>query len=667
MATYGEDLVANLLNKLPKGKYFIFREPKIVGINSAHQHADFVIVSAQLGVVVIEVKDWTNIQTIRQKTVVLKRPNGQIEEETNPLITAREYALNLADRFQKRKELLIKRGGKNVLTFPWMYKAILTHVDNQKIRECEELGIWNKGEVLGKGDLAEERFEKVLSQNTSPRPLPAPPLSDAIVNIIRGVIDPSLIVQDSTGNDVGTLTMQQEQLVIEPLRLKDDHNPKQKLLIDDEFLTSEVKETSESSFIRLVRGVAGSGKSLVLARRARFLAETYPDLSILVMAFNVDLVTDLKRRISNTQHVQINNFHKVCSQILRGEWHAPSEVEGWLNNRFPNLVEETELTAAFVAQEIQWRKEVGLYDNNAYLEASREGRGKSLNRKKREIINTIFSQYLAYQTRTGSVDWADIPHRVLEKMKSDPNSFEQFDAILVDEAQDFAPSWIKIATNLLKPGGNLFICDDPTQSLFRSFSWKQKGVDVVGRTRILKIPFRCTKEITLAAYSLVEADSILSGSEEITKPDLESYELPSGEQPKLSRYTNLDQEIKEIAQSACKLVDSGVAPQSVAILCHSKRLVKHWAYLRDKGFYVESFLKMKGLEFNVVYIPHVQDVFESVNLKDDGEIAEKRRQVFTAMTRARQILLMSYFDTFPPQLSAIKDYVVHDDVSGFKR
>ena len=78
-------------------------------------------------------------------------------------------------------------------------------------------------------------------------------------------------------------------------------------------------------------------------------------------------------------------------------------------------------------------------------------------------------------------------------------------------------------------------------------------------------------------------------------------------------------------------------------------------------------MKMKGLEFTAVYIPHLQDSFESINLKDEAEIAEKRRQFFTAMTRARRTLVLSYFDEFPSQFSPIEGYVEYKDLGGFKR
>src|SRR5690606_9216461 len=105
---------------------------------------------------------------------------------------------------------------------------------------------------------------------------------------------------------------------------------------------------------------------------------------------------------------------------------------------------------------------------------------------------------------------------------------EAFHFVLVDEAQDFAPSWFNVVKAVMKPEGTMLVCDDPTQSMFKYFSWKEKGLHVQGRTSVLRVPFRSTREITRAAYSLVEADPILSAEEDILPPKLIG-ELRSGE------------------------------------------------------------------------------------------------------------------------------------------
>lgn len=259
-----------------------------------------------------------------------------------------------------------------------------------------------------------------------------------------------------------------------------------------------------------------------------------------------------------------------------------------------------------------------------------------------------------------------MPLTTLAMLQNDHPMRHTYDVILIDEAQDFAPSWIQVVKELLKSGGNLFLCDDPAQSLFRSFSWKAKGVEVTGRTRILRIPFRCTREITLASHSLLNQTA--AQSEELTTPDLTTYELASGDQPKLISYPDATKEIHLIEQQALALRDSGIDAGQIAILCHSKRIVRHWAHLRNQGFYVDTFNRMKGLEFRAVFIPHLQTVFDHTDAtRDEAFINDIRRKVFTAMTRARETLILSYQGRFPAELAAIEPYVHSENGANYGR
>ncbi|RMF81390.1 MAG: hypothetical protein D6737_05225 [Chloroflexi bacterium] len=650
--TYGEKRVERLLKSLPSNRYFFVAEPEIVGSKTTRSRPDFVVVSAERGVIVLEVKDWKNIVSITQKKVTIIRDgmDGVEEEEDNPVEIAHDYALNLADAFEARAELRKKYRGREVLRFPWMYAAIIVHLDNDTKRKAEGL-IWEKGRVLNSEDLQPDRFEKALQSIPAKWRLEKP-LNKDILNIIRGVLDPELIVHDAKGEDVGTITVEQERIIKQPIKIKPAASPM------DDFLTDEAIAVSQNTSVRLVRGVAGSGKSLVLAKRAQFLAANYPDANILVLAFNKDLVKDLEKRIGNIPSIEVVNFHKLCSNILGSKWRPPQKIEEWLSNWFADLMEQSNLTPEFVASEIEWRKELELYDNAEYLNVERKGRGRSLNKNKREVINTIMDQYIDYHHNESIRDWSDVPFVTLAELQTGHPLRHTYDFILIDEAQDFAPSWIKVILKLIKSNGDLFICDDPSQSLFRAFSWKQKGIEVRGRTRVLRVPFRCTREITLAAHSLINIDNTGDESEEIVKPDLQSYELASGDKPKVILVNRVEQEIKRVEDEVNILIHNGIMPSSIAILCHTKRIIKHWAHLRNQACYVGTFNQMKGLEFHAVLIPHLHTYFQVLGQEVDSEyIDSQRKKLFTAMTRAREMLILSATGNLPTELTSLQPYV----------
>ncbi len=237
--------------------------------------------------------------------------------------------------------------------------------------------------------------------------------------------------------------------------------------------------------------------------------------------------------------------------------------------------------------------------------------------------------------------------------------WHSYDVILIDEAQDFAPSWMRVIKRLLKRNGSLFICEDPTQSIFRSFSWDEKGIPVVGRTKWLRVPFRSTLEITNAAHSLIVADPILSKSDEALQPDLKSYALISGAKPRLVECMGAYQETEFIKKQIQALLQAKVEPASIAILCCDHTVKKRWEYLTGQGIYVGSFERMKGLEFRAVVVPQIQEIFAGITA-DDARISEKRRKVFTAMTRARETLIMSYTGSLPLPLKPLEPHIQHE-------
>lgn len=660
--TFGENLIAALLTELEKrGGYHYYKEPHIPAPNSAHQNPDFVIVSRDIGVIVLEVKDWIKLLEVSQNEVRVQRRDGTEITYENPVKIAREYALNLADRFKNDPDLVKLRKGKKELTFPWIYAVALPNIAGEIISDIENLGIWDKGRVLSQHEMTPQFFEQALFALPVPPPIKLTrPLPDHSINSIRAVINPRWIIRDIDNNPIGTQTVEQTNLIESPLPFSTVSKVSQPpLLPTTDQLEEKAKDIIQNASVRLVRGVAGSGKSLVLAKRAQFLAEQHPDMKILVLAFNVELVKDLTRRIPGAANLEVINFHKLCAQILGRKWQNPQKLGDWLEYQAQPLIAQSGMSAEFIEQEIEWRKELELFDDQEYIEIPREGRGKALNKAKRQSVNIIFNVYNQYHHQMGIVDWLDVPRLALAELKSGHPLRHAYDVILIDEAQDFAPSWIEVTKHLLKSNGSLFLCDDPTQSLFRAFSWRQKGIEVVGRTVRLRVPFRSTQEITQAAYALLNADTVIPGqSDDFTQPDLSSYELASGERPRLVEFRDMMQEINQVEQRALALKNDGIPAEQVAILCHNKRHLKHWAHLRSQGFFVDSFNRMKGLEFRAVIIPHVHTAFMQPNQQRDEEgISEMRRRVFTAMTRAREILILSHHGPLSAEFAPLRPYI----------
>jgi superfamily I DNA/RNA helicase len=74
--------------------------------------------------------------------------------------------------------------------------------------------------------------------------------------------------------------------------------------------------------------------------------------------------------------------------------------------------------------------------------------------------------------------------------------------VLIDEGHDFAPEWLKLVTQMVDPATNsLLVLYDDAQSIYerarsKQFSFKSVGIQAQGRTTILKINYRNTKQIS---------------------------------------------------------------------------------------------------------------------------------------------------------------------------
>ena len=98
----------------------------------------------------------------------------------------------------------------------------------------------------------------------------------------------------------------------------------------------------------------------------------------------------------------------------------------------------------------------------------------------------------------------------------------EYDALLIDEYQDFYDSWIKVCLAVCKKfsggdGGekreNLFLVGDKMQSIYNKnidTSWRDLGVYIQGRSDTLKLSYRSGKSHMRLALDFLATDSVLS-------------------------------------------------------------------------------------------------------------------------------------------------------------
>jgi len=676
-ATYGEELVLQTLQASLPSDFIIYVECPLHD-GRLERFPDFIVL-ANYGVVVLEVKDWVQIVEIDKYHARIRDRGNRTRRERNPVHVARDYALLLADELQKVPELL--RDNRK-LRVPWGYAAVFPNLPPSVLTQLRS--VWGEPFVLGEADLGQPVVTRRLKA-TIPFDVT---LRRHEIQAAKAVINPSVvIVPEDKDKPVIILDDDQERLVAEAPRAMPPRVEEKPAATIEQKALEELFEAAAAPMaaepvpedigeqlalnasIRLVRGVAGSGKTLILTRRAQYLAAQHPDWRIAVLTYNDALVRALRPKLRGSKNVEVRTFHSLCRQILKPQlgWKDPCDPVGWLNHHLQEWPVAQKLGVDFVSEEIKWIKEVGIKGRTAYLEATRKGRGQALQKAWREQILDVLEAYELWLEKQKSFDWADVPHLALQALDQGLVTPEPFDAILIDEAQDFAPVWLQVVRRLLKPEwGVLFMADDPSQSIYRFYSWAEKGIPVVGRTRWLRIPYRNTREIYRAAYEVIREDQILQRQLEgqtglaLSEPDLTSRHLRSGPRPVVRGFSSADDEFRFVRAEIEGLLQQGYHADEIAVL-HRRRpgVRKLKDHLRGLDVTVSTFHALKGLEFEVVFLSQMQETFARGEQATEEELSEERRLVYMAMTRGREHLYLNYEAHWPQPLKGVLDFVDH--------
>ncbi len=668
-ATYGEKQVRKLLGQnLPK-EYTVYVETPI----RKHRdilYPDFIVVT-NYGVIVLEVKDWVMIERATPAGANIRTRSGKTLWEVNPVTTARQYAISLSNQLISR---LHKNGKGEVI--PWGYAVVLINLSVPAITQLRT--IWGEEFVFGKSDL--DIPDLLLNRLKMIFPCKRMrPLTKIELDQIRATIFP-VVEFETTNRPAVILDEQQEKIVAEPVRQESQESVKkvereeqeqlQAQLFEVQGITEHPKEQlpphgeriSQNVSIRLVRGFSGSGKTLVLIQRARYLAALYPEWKIAVLTYNKPLQEQLEETFKGTA-IKPRTFHSLCARFINTPNEKEANLEKWIGEiRFDNP-KIRKFSPEFICQEINWLRDIGITDRDEYLSIVRKGIGKDLrlNSEDRHELFTIYEKYRAYLCENNLWDWEEIPLLTLQAIDNRTIKPELFDAVLIDEAQDWAPVWFKIVNRLINPEhGLIFLADDPSQSIYRFFSWKEKAVNVVGRTRWLKIPYRNTYEIYRAAYSIIanhsEIQKSLMDEGEIIEPELSSQTMRHGPIPLVRKCRSAVDEISYIKNTVLSLRQEGFPERQIAILVRYRRDMDNiQREIRGSGAGVYMIHSFKGLEMEAVIIPHLQNTF----INSDEEVAE-RRLIYMAMSRARSRLYLTYTGKLPPAYADLRSQGLAD-------
>ena len=485
-------------------------------------------------------------------------------------------------------------------------KCVLAVPDHDEV-SLAQLGQQEQGlPILTRPDLADGRLESALGRilgGGRPRPLHVHE-----EKLARAVVNPEIVLPRSRAENL-------------PL-FQDPEIPPEDVI---QVMDREQERVAEhlGAGYRVLRGVAGSGKTLVLAHRAWYLHKHWPNLRILVLCFNRVLANALDKMVDSDERLEVTNIDRLAYDLAerRGGRAQP--------------------------------------DPPAEARAGRARRG----------------------------DRSDFDRRVIQAtgVARGLTDSERFDVVLVDEAQDFDHPRLDLAYAMLKSDrqrpdparpdrDNFVMAYDVAQNVYRrgGARWSPPGVDGQGRPRtargrstVFRKNYRNTREILGFAMNFL-AGSPDWASAAVDLDDPAALIPPeaakrSGPRPGLTACRDLRGEAERMASRVAELLDGGVAVHDIAVLYGCAELQQElllafshrglpYFHVQERGYggrqinrdkavgvrdkvRASTLTGIKGLEFSRVLVGGVNHVqVHDVEVGDQFQAAKS--QLYAAMTRA---------------------------------
>lgn len=431
-----------------------------------------------------------------------------------------------------------------------------------------------------------------------------------------------------------------------------------------------------------VLGGAGTGKTVVAMHRAKHLAESLPiGAKILFTTYTKNLAEDIK-----------DNLRKICSADEMKKIEVIN-LDAWVNNFLReqgyefSIVYDSEIddawerAIAFAGEDLgyslsffqdEWVKVVQAqeaYSKEAYIKASRIGRGVRFDRKKRIQMWNVFEEYQNIMNEKLQRD-AEMAmyeaRRILESKKEQP----EYAAVIVDEGQDLSQSAYRLLRTLAgeEHENDIFVVGDSHQRIYKNKAVLSKcGLNIRGRSNYLKINYRTTEEIRKYAFALLRGVAFDDMDDDYDN-GRQCQSLTHGMKPEVREFISGEQELEYIVANIKKLEAEGVELKNICIVARTHKLldnyivglqqvgIRHYEIKSNKvddrsfeGVRIATMHRVKGLEFDHMFVAAVNkrmlplsiiNEYEDDVSKEEFKTGEKCL-LYVALTRARKSAYIS--------------------------
>lgn len=553
-----------------------------VPIGPSNAHPDFIVLHPRRGLLILEVKDWKpdTIQSMTRSEVAILTPRG-LKHVLNPLEQARQYAHAVLNVLERDPQLTFSSGRlQGKLVFPWTYGVVLANISRRTFESSKLTEVIEPHRVICQDEMTEsvdaEAFQQCLWEMFSLRfngSLTLPQLDR-----IRWHLFPEIRLPEP---QAGLFTKDE----CAPVEIPD--------LMRVMDLQQEQLARSLGDGHRVIHGVAGSGKTLILGYRAEQLAKACAK-PILILCYNKTLAGRLTYWMSSkgiAEKVHVRTFHSWCRSQLSA-YH--------LDFRKSNGD-----TDALMAEMVQ-----------AVIRGVDQG----------HIPAAQYEAVLIDEGHDFKPEWLKL---VVQMVDPRTNSL----LVLYDDAQ-----------SIYEAGRQ------------KNFSFKSVGIQAQGRTTILKINYRNTQEILEFAAQFASELLKPSDAGEDGVPRLHPISAGRhGNAPVMIKLPSLQSQGAWIAERLKEENGRGIPWRDMAVLyrhydpiCKGIREELRKAGIpntwKDDVSFADSqdtvkllpFHSSKGLEYPIVVIPGA-DLLPA----PDKATEEDARLLYVAMTRATDQLLVT--------------------------
>ena len=438
-----------------------------------------------------------------------------------------------------------------------------------------------------------------------------------------------------------------------------------------------------------LRGISGSGKTVVALHRARRLALDAHKTGqrVLFTTFDKGLAAAAGRLLNHLcgperAAIEVTHLHRWCLDYVSFRGSArprfspdtSREVKSQAMAALPARAQEilSAVPRDYLWEEIEFLMGRFLHeDAEDYLITDRAGRGRALTPEQRRAVLDLYRNYHHRLSVKGFVDPAEFVRMAYRLLLKGEETEARYAAVIADEVQDLSEIGLRLLHSVVgDQSDGLLLVGDATQRIFtRGYSLKGLGINVAGRGIVLRKNYRNTRQILEAAFPLVAAEwekDLAQAGVSVAEARPE-FSVREGMRPIVVRCKDEAAEARFLCSEVGSLLKfRHYTPRDICVVARNKHFrelavtalrqahIPVYQFQRsqtgevsadENAVRVSSLHGAKGHEFGTVFVVGAIDGVIPQRAAQDGEaLTGEAAVLYVGMTRARDLLYISHSD-----------------------